>query len=250
MAISFDNYGVKKVSKTDVAKKAYVPNKQQVAAIEDSGISGSESRPAEEFKITVLGDPVKKSVGASYYHALRKGATRTPEPRMGHEIASWLRKGDYVLIGNVGACLFIEKVVSTIAPGRKQPSAPTAADIAKAAQEAAKKIMALAKKAKGKPKTRKVDRTEFIRSPIVAAGALIRASGKCEMPGCTCVLFLKDNGASYLEVHHITPLSEKGDDSLVNAAALCPHHHRELHFAKNRLELRQVLRKHVAKIPV
>lgn len=250
MAISFDNFGVKKVSKTDIGKKAYVPNKQQVAAIEASGITASKHRPAEEFKITVLGDPVKKSVGASYYHSLRKGATRTPEPRMGHGIASWLKKGDYVLIGNVGSCLFIEKVVSTTAPGTSKPAAPTAADIAKAAQAAAKRIMARAKKANGKPKTHKVNRIEFIRDPSVAAGALIRANGKCEMPGCTCALFQKESGTPYLEAHHITPLSEGGDDTLANAAGLCPHHHRVLHFAKDRLELREVLRKHVAKIPV
>ncbi|WP_196607201.1 HNH endonuclease [Pectinatus frisingensis] len=37
---------------------------------------------------------------------------------------------------------------------------------------------------------------------------------------------------SYLEVHHVIPLSKDVDDTADNAIALCPNCHRELHFVK------------------
>jgi hypothetical protein len=250
MAVAFDNFGVKRVSKTDAAKHAYVPNKKQVASVHAAGIPPSENRPAEQFKIAVLGDPAKQWVKASYYHSMRIGSSRTGEPRMGQEIASWLKEGDFVLIGNVGPCLFIEKIALAVSPGATKPSAPSAADVARAAQKAAKKIMSRAKKAKGKPGTQTVTRKEFIRDRNVAAAALLRANGKCELPGCTAELFRKANNEPYLEAHHITPLAEGGDDTLENAAGLCPHHHRAVHHGRDRMKLRKLLRKHIASIAV
>ncbi|MCD9544043.1 hypothetical protein GLP24_04155 [Photobacterium carnosum] len=42
----------------------------------------------------------------------------------------------------------------------------------------------------------------------------------------------KSNGEPYLEVHHIKPLSQGGEDSLENVKAICPNCHREMHFGK------------------
>lgn len=89
-----------------------------------------------------------------------------------------------------------------------------------------------------------------MRDVYVVAAAILRYGGKCEMPGCTRNLFLKDDDSPYLEVHHVTPLAEDGDDTLVNAAALCPHCHRALHFGKDRMAKRGVLAKHIAVKPV
>lgn len=80
-------------------------------------------------------------------------------------------------------------------------------------------------------------------------GAVARADGKCEMPACTVHLFTRDDDVPYLEVHHITPLSEGGEDSLLNAAALCPKCHRELHHGKKRMDLRAVLASRIASLP-
>lgn len=76
---------------------------------------------------------------------------------------------------------------------------------------------------------------DFIRDPYVVAAARIRAGQCCEMPACETRLFTQEDGTVFLEVHHIVPLSEGGVDELLNAAALCPMCHRELHHGKRRL---------------
>lgn len=242
MAATFDNYGVKVVTKTDSNKGAYLPSRKQRDAIQSAGILPATARPAPEFTIAVLADHNGvKSVKASYYHSLRKTAAkkRAPEPRMGHEfISSWLNVGDTVLIGNVGSTLFAQK----LAPGS------TGATAAAVAAKIAGSIVKNAKKAKGIPKRKTVSRSEFVRNPFVVAAALMRANGKCEMPGCKCALFTKDDGNVYLEGHHIVPLSEGGTDELSNAAGLCPHCHRRLHFGKDRKILRNQLAAHIATI--
>lgn len=43
--------------------------------------------------------------------------------------------------------------------------------------------------------------------------------------------FNKPDGTPYIEVHHIVPMSEGGEDGLWNLAVLCAHHHRMAHFA-------------------
>lgn len=43
--------------------------------------------------------------------------------------------------------------------------------------------------------------------------------------------FIKPDGTPYIEVHHIVPLADGGEDSLWNLAVLCAHHHRMAHFA-------------------
>ena len=40
----------------------------------------------------------------------------------------------------------------------------------------------------------------------------------------------KSNDEPYLEVHHIKPLSQGGEDSLENVKAICPNCHRKIHF--------------------
>lgn len=241
----FDNFDIKKVSLTDKARGAYVPTKRQSVAIAASGNLPAATRPGPAFDVTVLFDPTTSSVKSSYYASKRSAAAnRSPEPRMGHAIiSSWLNVGDEVLIGNIGAQLFAMKMVS--AP------ATDAVGIAEISKKASKNtILAKAKKATGKPARRQVIRSDFVRDPWVVAGAVARANGKCEVPGCACALFLRDDDTSYLEVHHIVPLAEGGDDTLVNAAAICPHCHRVLHHGKDRMAVRSALATHVAAIPV
>ena len=45
-------------------------------------------------------------------------------------------------------------------------------------------------------------------------------------------VFKRSDESIFLEVHHITPLSEGGLDMLENACALCPTCHRRLHHGK------------------
>ena len=44
--------------------------------------------------------------------------------------------------------------------------------------------------------------------------------------------FIKSDGHPYIEVHHITPLHEGGEDGVWNLSVLCAHHHRMAHFAR------------------
>ncbi len=198
----FDNFGEKKVTKTDKSRSAYVPNHEQCAAIVAAGVTPGISRPAPTFDITILFDKNFKSIKASYYESMRsKIAARLPETRMGHGIiSSWLQEGDTVIIGNIGSQIFALKTTSVIT---LETETVLAEVVSKATPGT---IFERAKKAVGKPVRRTIQRDDFVRNPYVVAAALLRAQNKCEMPGCTCQLFIKDNGSPYLEVHHINPL--------------------------------------------
>lgn len=80
----------------------------------------------------------------------------------------------------------------------------------------------------------------FKRDPKVVAFVELRARGICELCGKDAP-FLRMNGEAFLEVHHIQPLSEGGEDTVKNAAALCPNCHRECHHGCRREELRNDL---------
>ena len=237
----FEKFGMKTVTKTDKSKDAYVPNAAQCVAIAAAGISPSQNRPADEFGITILNDKIK-TIGASFYHAERvTDPSRTPEPRMGHGFisSSWLHVGDQVVIGNIGSELFAVKV-----PAASVSEDQINLDIVNKASE--KTIIARAKKAKGKPAKKTVTRNDFERDLYVVKAAIIRSKGKCEMPLCGNALFTRVDGDPYLEVHHVVPLGEGGEDTYANVAALCPHCHRELHFGKLKSDRRAVLAKHNA----
>ena len=238
----FDAYAVKKVTWTDKNKGAYVPTVDQCRVIQRAGITPSNTRPAREFKIAVLNDDTLH-VGTSFYHSQRlSDPSRAPEPRMGHAfISSWLKVGDTVLLGVVGTELFALKVDA------RASADDLGSRIADRASE--KTVWARALLATGRPKRRFVTRDDFVRNPYVVKAALIRSGSLCEMPGCKTLLFQRDSGNNYVEVHHVIPLGEMGNDSLDNVAALCPHCHREQHFSRDRLRKKALLKAYVDKIP-
>jgi hypothetical protein len=55
--------------------------------------------------------------------------------------------------------------------------------------------------------------------------------------------FKKPNGEYYIEVHHIIPLCEGGEDGIWNLSVLCAHHHKMAHFSDDdtRLKLKKTL---------
>lgn len=71
----------------------------------------------------------------------------------------------------------------------------------------------------------------YRRSPYVMAAVLLRAQGQCERCREPAPFVRRSDGTPYLEVHHLTQLSEGGEDTISNATALCPNCHRELHHA-------------------
>ena len=92
------------------------------------------------------------------------------------------------------------------------------------------------------PKTTVSSTRIFERDPLVVAIARKRANYLCEVPHCGHPRFQSDDGVYYCEVHHIEPLAEGGDDIIENAACVCPSHHRELHFGRDRAAVSDMLR--------
>ncbi|MFM1663198.1 HNH endonuclease [Aeromonas salmonicida] len=70
----------------------------------------------------------------------------------------------------------------------------------------------------------------FIRNPYVVAATLVRAKGVCEECKCKAPFNRVSDGTPYLEVHHIEPLANGGEDTIQNTVALCPNCHRKFHF--------------------
>jgi len=77
----------------------------------------------------------------------------------------------------------------------------------------------------------------FLRNPDVKVEVLRRANKHCEY--CQNLApFKKDSdGEGFLEVHHIIPLAEGGDDTVENAVALCPNCHRHAHYGKDSFDI-------------
>lgn len=70
----------------------------------------------------------------------------------------------------------------------------------------------------------------FKRNPDVIVEVLNRANGVCGSCHQKAPFTRASDGSPYLEVHHIIPLSENGEDTVSNAEALCPNCHRKMHF--------------------
>lgn len=69
----------------------------------------------------------------------------------------------------------------------------------------------------------------YRRNPDVIVVVLRRANGFCEKCREAAPFLRRSDGSPYLEVHHWTPLGDGGEDTVENAAALCPNCHREVH---------------------
>lgn len=79
----------------------------------------------------------------------------------------------------------------------------------------------------------------FKRNPDVVAYVLKRANGICELC-CQPSPFRKaSDNTPYLEVHHWLQLANGGEDTIENAAALCPNCHKEAHFGVNSENIKQ-----------
>ena len=79
------------------------------------------------------------------------------------------------------------------------------------------------------PPTRLAVTRIYLRNADVAVEVLLRANGFCEECKNQAPFPRKSDGTPYLEVHHRQPLAEGGEDTVVNAIALCPNCHRKAH---------------------
>jgi len=220
----FDQIAVKRVTRNDVEKGAYVLTKGQVRVLSAAGRTPLHD---DQFIVKIAFDAGRSSVEASYYESVRSvRASRRPEPRMGREIiSSWMTLGDSVAIANIGPDLFAFKMSECPADTEEFISSIAALVPAQVAARAAV----------DRPAERHMaQRTFYVRNPWVVAAAILRANGSCEMPDCNEALIIRDDGRPYLEVHHIDPLGNGGADDLMNVAALCPRCHRFLHHGQGR----------------
>jgi hypothetical protein len=80
------------------------------------------------------------------------------------------------------------------------------------------------------PKKRTTSITIFERNPDVVAEALYLAQGICQDCNGPAPFLRASTGQPYLEVHHIKPLSDEGEDLVENTTALCPNCHRKRHY--------------------
>ncbi|MDE0157184.1 MAG: HNH endonuclease [Gammaproteobacteria bacterium] len=97
------------------------------------------------------------------------------------------------------------------------------------------------------PQKRKQTITQYARSPLVRAWVLERAGDTCELCSHKAP-FVKEDGTPFLEIHHITQLSQGGPDTLENTVALCPNCHRDLHYGRDRKKKERKLRGYLKKL--
>jgi 5-methylcytosine-specific restriction protein A len=102
-------------------------------------------------------------------------------------------------------------------------------EVSKAGKLSDTKLKARLKKAKAVPEKIQVVSVGFKRNPNVIVAVLRRAKGYCEKCGKKAPFNRRSDGSPFLEVHHWTPLSLGGEDTVGNAAALCPNCHRKEH---------------------
>ena len=228
----FENYALKKISKMDVDKGAYLPNKDQREVL---ALAGYQPAPKNEVEIFV---PLISLIDgsryeASYYQTVRKGSGRKPETRMG-KFTDFLEVDKTIAFCTDGKSVFISLVDLDAERSEEDESR-----VYKVLDPSY--LKSKAQQAGGKPNKVIKEQVEFQRSTEVKSYVLRRADGRCEMPNCDYTPFLKDDKTPYLEVHHVTPLSEEGDDSIYNAVALCANCHRKCHYSSNRDFLKEKL---------
>jgi len=80
------------------------------------------------------------------------------------------------------------------------------------------------------PETIEISAKVFRRNPDVIAEVLERANGYCESCKDYAPFKRARDKSPFIEVHHRTPLSRGGKDTVANAIALCPNCHRKMHY--------------------
>ena len=226
---TFVDYGRKTVSATDVNKSAYVPNMEQKRIFEFFNINPLDRRQ----NIIIRELFTDRTLTISYYATLRIGANRPPEPRMGlTDLISYIAQGDELLFARDNQNIFIYNL-SHETEYEDEENVYAQIDMS-LLDNRVNNI---------NPRPNQVEQTVRVypRNSTLKTYIKRRANYSCEMPNCQYQAFSKNNNEPYLEVHHIIPLSENGEDSKYNTVSLCPNCHRMMHYAINRYELREVL---------
>ncbi len=231
---TFEAYGIKAVSKTDKNKGAYVPNLQQKEVFRLMNINPFERRQNIEIKELFTNE----TLIMSYYGSEREGSNRSPELRMGlHDLISYFEIDDEILFATDNTNIFIYNLSKL--NGQVNDN-----------DESEEKIYSQIDIDSLRQKVQSINTTPsqvqrqisvYSRNNALRAFVKARANYSCEMPNCDYIAFEKENGEKYIEVHHLIPLSEDGEDSVLNTVALCPTCHRKIHYAQNKEQLKETL---------
>jgi len=91
-------------------------------------------------------------------------------------------------------------------------------------------LQRLTQKEQSRPRKMTTNTSLYIRNPYIIERAKRSAAGRCQDCGQSAPFINRLTGEPFLEVHHIVPLSEGGEDSIDNVVALCPNCHRKRHY--------------------
>lgn len=99
---------------------------------------------------------------------------------------------------------------------------------------------------KEEPEKREYLLETYVRRVKWAKMAVDRLGDRCLCQGCKNTFYRPDN-SRYIEVHHIIPLFEGGEDAIWNLAVLCAHHHKKAHYSdtKSKQEMQAYLQAEV-----
>jgi len=90
-----------------------------------------------------------------------------------------------------------------------------------------RKLEQLATSQSSHPKKIKMSKYVYIRNPYIVEQAKRIAKGVCQDCGNAAPFFTQGTNEPFLEVHHIKPLSQGGEDTIENVIALCPNCHKK-----------------------
>jgi len=225
---TFVSYEIKVVSKTDVEKGAYVPNKAQRDIMSAVGFMPEHNHPIHVKELFT-----NKIFTVSYYPSERQGSGRSPEVRMGlHDLISYISTGSEILFTHDENDVYIYNLARSTGE-EVEDNIYTQIDMGLLRERA---LQININPNQLEQTIRVYPRNSTLRNYIKR-----RAEYSCEMPDCNYHGFLKKNGEPYIEIHHIIPLSEGGKDSIDNTVALCPNCHRAIHYSENREGMKQIL---------
>lgn len=235
---TFGSYGLKIVSATDINKSAYVPNLEQKQIFEALSIDPLLRRNDIEIKELFT----NKTLIISYYATLRVGANRSPEPRMGlTDLISYLSVGDEILFTSDGSNIFIYNLSKL---GNQNINNDDSEE-SLYSQINPDLLRQRVQNVNTRPVQVQRVVSVYSRNNALRAFVKSRANYSCEMLDCDYIAFEKENGEKYIEVHHLIPLAEGGEDSIANTVALCPTCHRKIHYSPNREQLKEALQEYI-----
>jgi hypothetical protein len=227
---AFSSSAAKRVSRTDMTKRAYVVSDEQYQTVRQAGFTpGTSDAPTI---VPIIDTESGAPHDTSYYNSLRQ-TDRPPEARMGRGLFQLISEGDNLLLATDGKSVFA-KILTNEDFAPKPPEEVERVVEKVYTQLDPARLLERAEKAKAKPDRTPVTVDQFVRDPAVRAYVIRRCGGRCEVPGCGWTGFMKDDGTIFISVHHVVYLSEGGDDTIANAIGICPNCHAKAHWFTGR----------------